>query len=182
MKPNLDGIPQDKIADVHIWRAWLNRIPDRVNMASGFFYDTTTQAIAGANTITKITFNSTGFSDHVAIDVTTTSKVVCANAGSYFFELRGEFIKANANQDKIWMWCRLNGTDVVYSCSTTTISWNSSKQNVHYKIILDLSENDYVEFIWSGTDAALSAQADVAGTTPTRPANPSFRLAVLQIA
>ncbi len=141
----------------------------------GTFHDTTTQTAAVINTAYPITFNSTNLTHGVTIG-TPTSRVICSAAGVYDFQFSVQLNKVSAAAKKVWIWARINGTNVPNSGSEVTLAGSSAALVASWNFILSLNANDYFELVWSTDDTACQITA-LTASAPV-PATPSIILTV----
>lgn len=137
-------------------------------------YDTTTQAIAVANTPQLVTFDTNLLSKKIAY--TSTSRFTANEAGDYLVAFTAHVTASTANKT-LDIWVRVNGTDVTGSNSKTTII-NNEIQLVSAVITVPLTAGQYVELWMSGDATTLSLIGYAVGATPTRPLTPSIRMTV----
>lgn len=168
------------VADATVGRMLVRVLP-QPRLFYGTFYDTTTQAIVAANTPQTITFNTTD--GHSGITVgSPTSRIVCANSGQYDFKFSMQIRSSNSSSVSIFVWPRVNGTDVVDSATEFTIKSNSDVLVVAWDFQLSMNANDYFELVWAADGTSVSVAASPSQTTPyVRPAIPSIILNVSQV-
>jgi len=159
----------------------LVRVLPQPRLFYGTFYDTTTQAIGAANTPQTITFNTTD--GHSGITVgSPTSRIVCANSGQYDFKFSAQLRSSNSSSVKVWIWPRINGTNVADSATEITIKSNSDVLVPAWDFQLSMNANDYFELVWAADNTSVSFAATAAQTTPfVMPAIPSIILNVSQV-
>jgi len=141
----------------------------------GTFHDTTTQTAAIINTAYPITFNSTNLTHGVTIG-TPTSRVICSVGGVYDFQFSVQLNKVPILAKKVWIWARVNGTDVPNSGTEVTLAGGSVALVAAWNYVLSLNANDYFELVWSTDDTTCQITA-LAATAPV-PAIPSIILTV----
>ncbi len=152
----------------------------------GVFSDTNTLAISAAYTPYAIPFNTTDFAQGFSRG-TPTSRIVASQAGLYNVQFSAQLSSSSASTKKVWIWPRVNGTDVPNSCSEVTLSGSGTVQVPAWNWTLSLSANQYVEIIFAAEDTTVSvvsvaAQTGANGTaTFARPAVPSIILTVTQV-
>ena len=154
------------------------------------FLDTTDQ-LGSITTITPVTYNTT--IDHNEIDLATTSRVRFNYAGLYKLSWSVQLTNTDSADTRLAkMWLRKNG-----SGSSATGNMDNTMNLVDvpkaksgtagflvstFNYTLPFAANDYVELVWVKESASVSLAQQNAGTSPTRPAAPSVRLTVNQIA
>lgn len=145
------------------------------NTSYGAFVDTTDQVAGGANAPQAVTFNTTQVSRGVSIG-SPTSRIVVDKQGVYNFQFSLQVDKTAGGKGTIWIWPRVNGTDIAASASVITIKDNDSESVPAWNFVLTLNAGDYFELIWEvdTTDLLLESFA----ATGTRPVIPSAILTV----
>lgn len=147
----------------------------------GSFYDTTSQNIASANTPQAVTFNTTNVSNGITVG-SPTSKIVCANAGLYNFQFSIQLQSSSASSKNVYLWPRINGTDVANSATIVTISGSGTQLVPAWNFNLTLTAGQYFELMVASNSTGVSLYHQVAQTSPfALPAIPSVILTVSQI-
>lgn len=147
----------------------------------GGFSDTTSQPIAVVNTPQAITFNTTDVSNGVSRG-SPTSRIVCANAGLYNFQFSMQLNSSSSNNQIVYIWPRINGTDVTNSGSIVTVAGNDAKVIPSWNFQLTLTAGQYFELMIASDSTNISLYHQVAQTSPfAMPAVPSVILTVNQI-
>ena len=147
-----------------------------VVLPNGAFQDSTTQTAASTTTAYPITFNTTDYSNGVALESSSRLKVTYAGRYNVQFSIQLENT-TNAPVD-IDIWFRKNGTDVPASNSRYGLPARKNPGDPFHVIatvnlLIDLQATQYVELVWCTGDVGARIAAYVAGTLPTRPAVPS---------
>ena len=146
--------------------------------AYGAFSDYTSQTIASTTTAYVMTFNTTDLGSH-GVSVVSNSRLTVDTTGIYNFQWSGQFeSNDNAPQD-VFVWIRINGTDVVGSTGRIGLSERKNPGDpfhilAGWNFLLSLTANDYVELTWSATSTSISIKTYAAGTSPTRPTTASL--------
>ena len=136
--------------------------------------DTTSQAIATANTPQVITFDTVSIIKKMT--ALSTSRFNVLEHGDYLLAYTVEVTATNANK-KLDIWIRVNGVDVPLTNVQTTVVNNEVRFSSSVNTLV-LVPDDYVELWMSGDSNTLSLASLPAGTTPTRPASPSIRMTI----
>ena len=144
----------------------------------GSFHDTTTQTAAAINTAYAVTFNSTDLSSGVSRG-SPTSRIVISNAGVYNFQFSAQLHKTNASVGYIYIWARVNGTDVSQSAGKIAINGSQAETITAWNYMLSMSANDYFELVWSTSDTNCQLLANTS-SSPV-PGIPSVILTAQQI-
>lgn len=141
----------------------------------GSFYDTTRQDAAVVNTAYAVTFNTTATAYATYIG-TPTSRVYVDVAGVYNFEFSLQLDKTSGSTGYIWVWARVNGTDVPNSATRLAIQGTSAETVAAWNFLLDLNAGDYFQLMWAVDDANIHISVEAA--TAFCPAIPSAILTV----
>ena len=150
----------------------------------GSFLDTTTQQVDAINTPKAITFNQVtpGVNGVVAngISVVSNSRITVTAPGIYKLTYSAQLTKTDNGNDIMDIWLRVNGDDVPFSNSESTLS-NSLHLVSTSSWMLTLASGDYVQLMYSSADIATRITAIAAQTAPVRPAGPSVIATMLQV-
>lgn len=146
----------------------------------GVFSDSTTQAIAAANTPQAVAMNTTNIASGFSRG-TPTSRIVAANNGLYKFDFSLQMTSTTASSIKAAIWARINGVDVPNSCTEITIKSNTDIVVPSWNFTERMNANDYFQLMIAADSTNLSLAAVAAQTSPyARPAIPSIILSVTQ--
>lgn len=146
----------------------------------GGFSDSTTQAIAAANTPQAVTMNTTNIASGFSRG-TPTSRIVAANNGVYNFDFSLQMSSSTASSIKAVIWARINGVDVVNSATEITIKSNTDIVVPSWNFTERMNANDYFQLMIAADSTNLSLAASAAQAVPyPRPAIPSIILSVTQ--
>jgi hypothetical protein len=193
--PNLINAPQSYEARYHDqysreMRLYFNTIDnslstlydraggDNLMYSYGAFYDTTTQTLVAANTAKAMTFNSTDSAYHVNIG-TPTSRVYVRNEGIYNIQFSAQLDKSGASSDHIYIWLRLNGTNVANSATKVSLSGSDSETVAAWNFIATLQADEYFELMWASSTSTAVLLYEAA--TAFCPAIPSVLLSVTRV-
>lgn len=142
-------------------------------------YTTATHTATSANTAYAITWENTEYSEDVAVDDTVTSRINFARTGTYQVDFSAELLSSNSSAKSIYIWPRINGTDIPYSTIVTTIANNGENMVVSRSEIFEMTAGDYLEAMFAVTDVNLTIDGSEA--TAFAPAAPSASLSVTQL-
>lgn len=135
----------------------------------GSFYDTTTQNAAAINTAYAITFNTTDLSKGVYIG-SPTSRIYVDRPGIFNFQFSAQLDKTSSNAKSVWIWARINGTNVANSATEVTLQGNSAAAVAAWNFVYQMAAGDYFELMWSTDDTGCQiAAAAAAGPYPAIP-------------
>ena len=146
--------------------------------AYGSFYDTTTQSAAAINTAYAMTFDTTALSSGVYRG-SPTSRIVVTNAGVYNFQFSAQLHKTSASVGYVYIWFRVNGTDITDSASKIALSGSQAETIAAWNYIATMAASDYFQIMWS-TDSTACQLLHNTTVSPV-PGIPSVILTVQQI-
>ena len=141
----------------------------------GSFYDTTTQTAAATSTAYPITINSTSITDGVYIG-TPTSRVYVDRVGVYNFQFSAQLLKSGGGAGNVYIWYRVNGTNIANSATIVTLAGSSSAVVAAWNFVVEMNAGDYFELVWSTNNTNCEIHA-AAASAPV-PAIPSVILTV----
>ena len=149
-----------------------------LNINYGVFSSTVDQFAAVANTAYAVTYNSTEFTRGVSIG-SPTSRIVVNKLGVYNFQFSLQLDKSSASLGYVYVWARVNGTDIPNSATKLAIQGPAAEIVAAWNFILELNANDYFELMWSTDNTGCHISHEVA-TSPV-PAIPSVLMSVTEI-
>jgi hypothetical protein len=152
-------------------------IPD-INLGAGSFYDTTTQTPAAINTAYAITFDTTSFENRVYRGATT-SRIYVTNAGLYNFQFSAQLDNTSGGNHLMYIWARVNGTDVPYSASQVRLKGTDGELVAAWNFFIRMAAGEYFELMYSADDTSVQILSQAA-SSPV-PAIPSVILTVNQV-
>jgi hypothetical protein len=141
----------------------------------GSFSDSTTQTAAATGTAYAVTFNTTEYSNGVAIS-TPTSRILITDPGYYNFQFSLQLDKSSGATGHTYIWPRINGTNVPRSASEVAIQGAAAENIAAWNFVLEMQAGQYFELMWSVDDTNVQIKA-VAAAAPV-PAIPSAILTV----
>jgi hypothetical protein len=141
----------------------------------GSYYSSLDQTAAVINTGYGVTLNNT-VTSYATYVGTPTSRVYVDVAGAYNFEFSLQLDKAAGSTGYIWIWARVNGTDIADSATRLAIQGTSAETVAAWNFLLDLNSGDYFELMWAVDDTNIQITAEPA--TAFCPAIPSAILTV----
>lgn len=141
----------------------------------GSFQSLADQTAAVANTEYQVTYDTTDYSNGVA--VTNSSRIQVKSYGIYNFQTSIQFTNTDSQSFAASIWFKKNGTAIANSNSEISIpsKHGSTDGRAIFAVnfFFELQANDYIEMAWSAENTTVSLQYIAAQTTPTRPATPS---------
>ena len=143
-------------------------------------YTTATHSAASSNTAYAITWESNPIAEHIAVDSGTTSRIVFDHAGTYKVDFSAELLSGNNSSKTIYIWPRINGTDIDYSGVVETVKDNGHRHAVTRSGIFAVDAGDYLEAMFAVTDTGLTMDGSAA--TAFAPASPSATIIVTEVA
>ena len=144
----------------------------------GQFLKTTDQTPAAVNTAYAITFDSSPIANGVSIG-SPASRIVVSESGLYNFAATYQLTSTSSSTKNIWLWFRVNGTDVPDSSILATLSSNNEYKSVARSDFFTLDANQYVELMWASDSTAVTL--DAVASTAFAPGSPALILAVTQV-
>ena len=175
----LQGLQGGNVGGTEYYHLDANDYNRLTTLNYGTFHDTTTQTAAVINTAYGVTFNTTDLSTTVTIG-SPTSQVITSVAGTYNFQFSAQLHKTNASVGYIYIWARVNGTDIADSASKISINGSQAETIAAWNFVLTMAANDYFELMWSTSDT--NCQLLAASASSPVPAIPSVILTVTQVA
>lgn len=145
------------------------------SLRNGGFHDETTQTAAAINTPYAMTFNQTDYSQGVYIG-TPTSRIYVDRPGLFNIQFSAQFVSTNASTKTVYIWLRLNGTDVVHSTTKITMKGSGEAYIAAWNFFQRMNRGDYFQIMWATDDITVAIQAS--GATAFSPAVPSVILTV----
>jgi hypothetical protein len=146
----------------------------------GAFQSLATQTTT-ANTATVMSFDTTDFSNGVSI--VSGNKLYVTNPGIYNLQWSGQFQSTDTQLNDVSVWLRKGndgGSSSDIAGSTGFISVPNRHGGVDGHVVtgwnyfVSLNENDYIQLLWSTTNAAVTLQYYPAQTGPVRPSTASL--------
>lgn len=158
--------------------------------ANGYWaniWDTTDQS-ATANTATIITLNNIDAASY-GVSIASGSRITFANAGVYTISFSIQFANNDAQVQYATVWLRKNdsGSTGDIPDSATNLAIISKQGSIPGQAVmtvpftLPVIANDYIELVWSTTNANVTIEQFPTHTSPTYPATPSVIVSVQQV-
>lgn len=151
--------------------------PNPINY--GQFYDTTTQTAAAINTAYPITFNNSANAYGVYVDPGNTSHIKVTRPAVYNAQFSIQLDKTSGGVGLMWVWFRINGTNIPNSASQVRIQGNNAEIFVAANLFTPMSNGDYLQLMWAVDDTSVQLQATAAAGVV--PAIPSVILTMTQV-
>ena len=132
----------------------------------GGFYSSTTQGVAGANTITPLTYNSESL--NVGGITFAGSTINVPVAGTYAITHSIQFATTSGGTNKAQFWVLKNGAALAQTNSVVSIVNNGDTLGT-IEVLDTAAANDKYGIAIYSADANMSATATAAGATPAIP-------------
>ena len=145
------------------------------------FYTTATHSAASTSTAYAITWENTGLANSkITIAASPNiSRIVFGHAGTYQIDFTAELQSGNNSSKTIYIWPRINGTNVPYSTMVHSIKNSGESQVISRSGVFTVSEDDYLEAMFAVTDTGLTIEGSAA--TAFSPAAPSASIIITEI-
>ena len=151
-----------------------------------FSYNGVDQSIAATYTPQAVLFDTTDIANGVSIG-SPASRIVVAESGLYKFDFSMQIESNSSSAKKLWIWPRIDGSDVLNSNSEVTFSGSGTVLVPSWSWTLSLTAGQYFQIMIAGdsTDIDVTSKAAETGAngTPTfaRPAAPGIILEVTEV-
>jgi hypothetical protein len=156
----------------NVLRLFSNSIANAVNAPKvyGSFFSTLTQTNPVASAVNLMTLNSTTSAYSVRVGQPT-SRIYIGETGVYNIQFSAQLDKTSgASAQSIYIWLRVNGTNVANSASQVTLKDTSAEIVAAWNFIVTLETEDYFELAWSSPDTDMQLKAVTAsGSVPAIP-------------
>jgi len=143
------------------------------------FYTTDTLTAASTDTATPIDWDNTAMAVGISIDGTNASRLVFANAGTYQIDFTCELQSGNNSDKAIYIWPRVNGTDVPFSTMVHSVKNSGESKVISRSGIFEMDADDYLEAVFAVTDTGLTIDGTAA--TAFAPAAPSASIIISEL-
>lgn len=144
----------------------------------GQLWTNTTQAIVSANVATEVVFTTISPAYGVSIG-SPASRVVVADTGVYDIQFSAQIDNSSGGNHSVWIWARVDGTNVPDSTSTIRIKGNDNETVAAWNFMLSLTAGQYFELMWTAEDTGVVLLA--ASATSVYPAIPAVILTVNEV-
>lgn len=141
-------------------------------------FKTTNQTPAVINTAYPITFDSLGLTQGFTIGGVT-SRLIASTPGLYNVSASFQLTSSSASVKNVWVWFRVNGTDVANSALKVSLESNSAVTTQHRGMFFSLAASDYLEIVFAADSTNVSLTAVAA--TGFSPAAPASILTITQV-
>jgi hypothetical protein len=130
------------------------------------FHDSTTQTQSATSTAKAITFDTTDYSNSITRG-SPTSRIITSVAGYYNFQFSAQLDKASGASASIWIWPKVNGSNITHSASKVSIQGTTAESVPAWNFVLPMNANDYFELYWLTDDTNVQLKAEAGfGTAP----------------
>jgi hypothetical protein len=107
------------------------------------------------------------------------SRVVVADTGVYDIQFSAQVDNTSGGDQQVWIWARVNGTDVPDSASTLRIKGNNAEIVAAWNFMLSMTAGQYFELMWTADDVSTVLLA--ASATSVYPGIPAVILTVNEV-
>lgn len=132
---------------------------------NALFFNTSNQTLAAANTGYPVQLGSAYLANHMQLVDGT--KMTAEVGGIYNFQYSGCVESTSSNAKNVYLWIRRNGVDIGYSTNGYTLSGSGTLGIIAWNFNIDLQAGDYIELMWSATEATVTLTAEPAATPHT---------------
>lgn len=161
-------------------RLFFTSVANEVNSPTphASYFDTTTQTNPVANAVNLFTYNSL-VSDFGVTRGIPTSRIYVSDTGIYNFQFSAQLDKSGGGASAVYIWPRINGTNVPDSASKVVIDGPNSEIIPAWNFVLVLKAGDYFELAWESSDT--DVVIPYVAATGNIPAIPSIILTVVWV-
>lgn len=151
-----------------------------------FSYNGVNQTPSAIYTPKGVVLDTTEFANGISIG-SPASRIVVSTSGLYKFDFSLQVESNSASAKKMWIWPRINGSDVPDSNSEITVSGSGTVLVPSWSWTLSMNAGQYFEMMFAGdsVDILITSKAATTGANgdPTfaRPAVPGVILEVTQV-
>jgi hypothetical protein len=119
------------------------------------------------------------YSQGISVNSTDTSKIEFTNSGKYYMHFSCLLESNSSSNKEIWIFPRINGTDVDGSTIYHTLAANGHKRTLSKGGIFEITAGDYLQamFAVDDTNLRLTTQA----VTSFAPSAPSASIEIIQL-
>ena len=108
-----------------------------------------------------MTFNTTDLSFGVTVG-SPTSRIYVDTQGVYNIQFSAQLDKTTAPVGLIYIWLRVNGTNVANSATQIRIQGNNAETVAAWNFLANLKAGDYFELMWSVDDTTIQIVSSAA--------------------
>jgi hypothetical protein len=150
----------------NVFQSLLSEVGGRfIRSPYGIFSDYTDQTAAAINTSYVMTFNTTDYTNGIALGAST-SKITVTNAGIYSLRWSGQFESSDAALQTALVWVKVNGTGITGTTRRVSVPIGG-RAVIGPEYTLSLNGGDYVELWWQASATTVSIQTTAgAGVAP----------------
>jgi len=145
----------------------------------GAFYDTTTQSATAINTAYAISWGNTAYSNNIAIDGTDSTKINFSVGGTFLVGFSCTLHSENASSKEIYLFPRIDGTDVAGSTMIYTLDDNDHRKVISRSGVFQIEAGSYLQAMFAVDDLGLDLHG--ASATAFAPATPSVTITITEV-
>lgn len=153
----------------------------KVLSANGDILSNTTQTIADITLAQAIDFDLVAAENQVVHTLVTPPRVTVQVSGIYYVNYTLNINLISGTNKTLETWVRVNGADVPATNNQIFIRTAGRERTSIQTSLGPLSVGDFVEIMMSGDSTSLQIVAEIAGTSPVRPAIPSIRALAFKV-
>lgn len=161
-------------------RLFFNQIASALNSPTphASYYDTTTQTNPVANSVNLFSYDSVISEFQIARGIPAT-KIIVNEAGMYNFQFSAQLDKTGGGATDVFIWARVNGTNVPYSTTKVVIDGPNNEIVPSWNFLLDMDSGDYFELAWQSPDTNVVIAS--AASASNYPETPSIIMTVVRV-
>lgn len=155
-----------------------------VSMPCACFSSTATQFVAGVNTETVWSYDTTEHASGVTLannGLGVPTRVTVSETGVYEVTYSAQLSKHTGNVVVTSIWAKIDGTNVPRSNSQVSIGGSHETAIPYCSYLIEMTAGQYLEFFFSAPDVIVHIEAIAAQIAPVRPADPSVIVNVKKI-
>jgi hypothetical protein len=145
----------------------------------GAYYDSTTQTSGGATSENIMQLG--GVFEENGVSVDNADEITVANDGTYNLQFSAQFEKGSGADAYVQIWLKLNGNNIADSNTEIQIHHNGGTYVAAWNFVITLDAGDYLQLAWHSDSTSVQLLAQLAGSSPTRPAIPSVIVTLTQV-
>lgn len=136
----------------------------------GSFYSTSSQFVEALGEATPINYQVAEESNlGVGWSSDSPSIVTIENSGVYNFQFSAQVDKVDGGVDTLFIWLRINGSDVAWSNSSVTLTSNSDRLVPSWNFVFPVSAGDTFEMVMASADPNFRILSEVPVLGPEIP-------------
>jgi hypothetical protein len=123
---------------------------------NGSFYNTANVTAAANSTAYTVPFTQTVTSNAVIIDSGNNANVITEVSGIYNFQFSAQIIKTSGSTQAIWMWPRVNGSDIANSNTKLALTGGTNTEALMaLNYVLPMNAGDVFQLMFAVSDTSV---------------------------